>query len=64
MPGEAQEARRTIELAVAAAEAVGMRFFVAVCEGFRAQLEYRAGDLAAAERAARRCYESWTLRDT
>ena len=49
MLGGEQEARRTIELAVAAAEAVGMRFFVAVCEGFRAQLEYRASDLAAAD---------------
>jgi tetratricopeptide (TPR) repeat protein len=34
-----------------------MRFFVAVCEAFRGQLEYRAGDLEAAERAARRGYE-------
>ena len=57
MRGDVQEARRTIELAVAAAEAVGMRFFVAVCEGIRGELEYRAGDLDAAERAARRAYE-------
>jgi class 3 adenylate cyclase/tetratricopeptide (TPR) repeat protein len=57
MRGEVQEARRTIELAVAAAEAVGMRFFVAICEGFRGELEYRAGDLDAAERARRRGYE-------
>jgi class 3 adenylate cyclase/tetratricopeptide (TPR) repeat protein len=57
MRGEVQEARRTIGLATAAAEAVGMRFFVAVCESLRGQLEYRAGDLEAAERAARRGYE-------
>jgi tetratricopeptide (TPR) repeat protein len=57
MRGEVKEARRTIELAAAAAEGVGMRFFVAICEGFRGELEYRAGDLDAAERAARRGYE-------
>src|SRR4029450_9595749 len=57
MRGEVQEARRTIELAAAAAEAVGMRFFVAICEGLRGELEYRAGDLDAAARAARRGYE-------
>jgi tetratricopeptide (TPR) repeat protein len=57
MRGEVQEARRMIELAAATAEAVGMQFFVAVCEGLRADLEYRAGDLVAAERAARRSYE-------
>ena len=57
MRGEVREARRIIELAAATAEAVGMRFFVAVCEGLRADLEYRAGDLVAAERAARRSYE-------
>jgi class 3 adenylate cyclase/tetratricopeptide (TPR) repeat protein len=57
MRGEVREARRMIELAAATAEAVGMRFFVAVCEGLRADLEYRAGDLVAAERAARRSYE-------
>jgi tetratricopeptide (TPR) repeat protein len=57
MRGEVQEARRTIELGAAAAEAVGMRFFVAICEAFRGELAYRAGNLVAAERAARRSYE-------
>ena len=57
MLGEVQEARRTIELAAATAEAVGMRFFVAVCESIHGELEYRAGDLDAAERSARRGYE-------
>jgi len=57
MRGEVHEARRTIELAAATAEAVGMRFFVAICESIRGDLEYRAGDLDAAERAARRGYE-------
>jgi tetratricopeptide (TPR) repeat protein len=57
MRGEVGEARWTIELAAATAEAVGMRFFVAVCEGLRAEIESRAGDLYAAERAARRGYE-------
>jgi len=57
MRGEVQQARRRIELAAKAAEAVGMRFFVAICEGIRGELEYRAGDLDAAERATRRGYE-------
>jgi tetratricopeptide (TPR) repeat protein len=57
MEGSFDEARRLMGLAIEIAEALGQRFFIAANEEQLGEVEMRAGDPAAAERAYRRNYE-------
>jgi len=57
MLGDIDAARRTNELAADLLATLGMRFFVAICSGFRADIERRADELVEAESFARRSYE-------